>query len=175
MTLSLHIPVLDESLGLPYPSLARISKAEAASLLARYQAFDNCRLVGNIFAPYFFPTRTSGNNLYLLRLHVDVPDNPTVLHEYTVTESHIERASDVYVRLRMDWPHLSHLERRFRGPVRRLGMNSPDRRVRIVKSEAQKIVRELRDSEYDDWWSIYGTIGGGEDDRDLRILGLGQR
>ena len=101
-------------------------------------------------------------------------DNPKELHERTLTESHVEKASDVYVRLRMDWSHFSDLERQFGGRGRRLNSNSPDRRVQILKSEAQRIVREFIDSEYE-YWSVFGTISAEEDGHDVRILGLGQR
>ena len=127
----------------------------------------------------FFRPRKTWRNLYIHRIHAPLPQGPTLgnpkgIHERTLTESDVEKASDVYVRLPMDWSHFSMLEQRFGGRGRRLHEYSPVRRVQILKSEAQRIVREFIDSEYD-YWSVFGTIGTEDDGHVVRIVGLGPR
>ena len=172
-------PGLDDTLDLPDPCFARIAKPEALAVVRRFQDLGDFSLLGNTLDLNFFHPRKTWRNLYIHRIHAPLPQGPTLgnpkgIHERTLTESDVEKASDVYVRLPMDWSHFSMLEQRFGGRGRRLHSYSSVRRVQILKSEAQRIVREFIDSEYD-YWSVFGTFGTEDDGPVVRILGLGSR
>ena len=102
-------PCLGAAPDMPYPSLVRlvrVTKVVATGLFCDCQCSAYLNIVGNTFDPFFFSSRSSGRNLYILRLHIRVTGRMGELSELRelerpVTENDIRKCSNVYLRVRM--------------------------------------------------------------------------
>ena len=160
-------PPLESNPDMPYPSLVRITKAVAAELVCGHQSSARRRIVGNIFDPFFFSPRWTGRNLYILRLHIDLPGNPRKFDERPIELDDVRRASNVYVRLRMSESGSSQVAQQLR---RSLRLSSRSLVARTTKTEAERIVRDLDGFDY---WSVLGTTNDARDGCVLQIDRVG--
>ena len=158
-------PPLESDPNMPYPSLVRITKTAAAELVCAHQSSARTRIVGNNFDPFFFSPRWTGRNLYILRLHIDSPDNTMTSDERPIELEDVRGASDVYVRLRMSESSSSQVTRQLRMRLRPRSLMA-----RTTKTEAERIVRNLSGFEY---WHALGTINDVRDGCELRIDRVG--
>lgn len=152
----------------------RVTKVVATGLFCDCQCSAYLNIVGNTFDPFFFSPRSSGRNLYILRLHIRVTGRMGELSELRelerpVTENDIRKCSNVYLRVRMVKSTPSSLECESIRYHDRHRVSPNLRRVRIPKKETYRLVREREDSTS---WRILGTIGAGPE-RELHIHRLG--
>ena len=162
-------PGLGSDLEMPYPSLARTSKAAATELIRNHQSSAR-RIVGNTFDPFFFAPRQSGRNLHILRLHFDLGGGlRNELHEWEcpIELHHVREASSVYVRVRMVESNPYRLEEQLFHRLRRMPPSL--RRMRIPKIEARRLIQEPRHG----YWQILGTMNCRPDGHELLIHRLG--